>query len=230
MYESPIEVLRVCAISENCLAGAYLGQLLQADRRMSAVSLKQYLDLSPAQRRNMIFAIDQCGLEIPLNEYIKRLRGQCLNPKFIVLDYEKSTDEIVRLLVMGAHGYLPHAEASRKLIPAVFAVARNEFWVPQQAFQEFLREVAAALRKGSDGRHPTTPRENEILELVRRRLSNKEIAEILQIRVSTVKFHVSNILSKLHVRSRHELTEAPSGDLWMRVWRGQGEGCDFRRN
>lgn len=41
------------------------------------------------------------------------------------------------------------------------------------------------------------------------RLSNKEIAELLHIRVSTVKFHLSNILAKLHVTSRHELTETP---------------------
>lgn len=206
--------LQVCFIAQNCLAGAYLGQLLQADPRVRAVSLKLYLRLSPAQRRNMIFAIDQSGLEIPLSQYIKYLRGQCLNSKFIVLDYEKTADEIVRLLVMGAHGYVPHGEASRTLIQAVFAIARNQLWVPHEAFQEFLHEVASVLRKESDGRHPTTPREDEILELVRRRLSNKEIAEILQIRLSTVKFHLSNILSKLHVSSRYELTETPSGVPW----------------
>ena len=169
----------------------------------------------------MIFAIDQCGLEVPLNEYIRHFRRQCLNSKFVVLDYEKTTDEIVRLLVMGVHGYIPHAEASRTLIRAVFAIARNQLWVPHEAFQQFLYEVASVLRKENDGRHPTTLREDEILELVRRRLSNKEIAEILQIRVSTVKFHLSNILSKLHVSSRPELTETPSGELWrMRLWRG----------
>jgi Bacterial regulatory proteins, luxR family len=42
------------------------------------------------------------------------------------------------------------------------------------------------------------------MELVRRRLYNREIAELLQIRVSTIKFHLSNILSKMHVNSRSD--------------------------
>lgn len=223
--------LKVCFIAQNCLAGAYLGQLLRADWRVRPVSLKLYLRLSPAQRNNMIFAIDQCGLQMPVSEYFKHLRGQCLDSKFIVLDHDKTTDEIVRLLVMGAHGYVPHGEASRTLIRAVLAIASNRLWVPHEAFQEFLHEAASALRKGSDGRHLTTPREDEILELVRRRLSNKEIAEILQIRVSTVKFHLSNVLSKLHVSSRHELTETPSGELWrMRLWQGRAEDRPLHRN
>jgi NarL family two-component system response regulator LiaR len=206
--------LTVCFLAQNCLAEAYLGQLLHAERRIRPFILKDYLRFSPTRRRNTIFVIDQCGLEVPLCEYLRQLRERCLDAKFIVLDHAQSKEEIVRLLVMGAHGYVPHADASRTLIRAVFSVAANQLWVPHDAFQEFLLEVGSVLRRGTDGRHSTTPREDEILQLVRRRLSNKEIAELLQIRVCTVKFHLSNILSKLHASSRHDLTEAPSGKLW----------------
>jgi NarL family two-component system response regulator LiaR len=116
--------------------------------------------------------------------------------KFLVLDYEKSKEEIVRILVMGAHGYVPHAEVSRSLIHAILSIAEGQLWVTQEVFKEFLLEVGCALRKDIHPRETTTPREDEILELVRRRLSNREIADLLQIRVSTVKFHLSNILSK----------------------------------
>ena len=60
----------------------------------------------------------------------------------------------------------------------------------------------------------TTPRENEILELVRMCLSNREIAELLQIRVSTVKFHLSNILSKMPAKNRRDLRAVPSEQVW----------------
>ena len=70
------------------------------------------------------------------------------------------------------------------------------------------------LRKDARDRQTTTARENEILELVRVRLSNKEIAELLQIRVSTVKFHLSNILSKMQAKSRRDLRAVPSEQLW----------------
>jgi DNA-binding CsgD family transcriptional regulator len=50
-----------------------------------------------------------------------------------------------------------------------------------------------------------TSREKDVLGLLLRRLSNKEIASILGITDRTVKFHVGNLLNKLQVRSRHEL-------------------------
>ncbi len=109
---------------------------------------------------------------------------------------------------------VPHAEVSRALVRAIFLVAANEFWVPHDAFLEFLREAASVLRKDARDRQTTTARENEILELVRVRLSNKEIAELLQIRVSTVKFHLSNILSKMQAKSRRDLRAVPSEQLW----------------
>ncbi len=52
-----------------------------------------------------------------------------------------------------------------------------------------------------------TPRESQILELVKRRLSNKEIAGIRRVQESTVKFHLSNIFSKLRVPNRQALID-----------------------
>lgn len=206
--------LQVCSVAQNCLAEAYLEQLLRADPRICPLNLKQYAELSPARRSNLIFVIDQCGLEIPLRECLKQLRDHSSNARFLVLDDRKSKEEIVRILTMGAHGYVSHTDASKALIRAIFCIAANQLWVPHDVLHEFLREISAVLRRDTQARQTPTPREDEILELVRRRLSNREIAELLQIRVSTVKFHLSNILSKLHAHTRRDLTEAPSGQLW----------------
>ena len=155
----------------------------------------------------MVFVIDQCGLELPLSEYVKRLSSKCAGARFVVLDSCNDKDEIVRLLIMGVHGYVPHEEAQNTLTRAVLSVAADQLWVASDVFQKFLTEVGSVLRRrAGQTRRFTTPREDEILELVRRRLSNREIAELLQIRISTVKFHLSNILSKLHASSRHDLT------------------------
>src|SRR5713226_740331 len=206
--------LQVCSVAQNCLAEAYLEQLLREDPRICPLNLKQYAQLSPTRRRNLIFVIDQCGLEIPLCECLRQLRDHSSDARFLVLDDEKSKEEIVRILIMGAHGYVSHTDAPSTLIRAIFCIASNQLWVPHEVLPEFLREVSTVLRKNTQARQTTTPREDEILELVRRRLSNREIAELLQIRVSTVKFHLSNILSKLHAHSRHDLTGAPSQQLW----------------
>ncbi len=206
--------LRVCSVGQNCLAEAYLRQLLYTDRHLLAFSVREYARLSPASRQNIVFVIDQCGLEIPLCECLRQLREDCLNAKFLVMDHEKPREEIVRLLFMGAHGYVPHADVSGTLIRAILFVAAGHLWVTPEVLHDFLSEVGSVLRKDFHARQTTTRREDEILELVRRRLSNREIANLLQIRVSTVKFHLSNILSKLHARNRHDLTDTSSTKLW----------------
>ena len=199
----------VCCVTENCLVEAYLGQLLGADRRFRPLNWERYTRLSPTCRRDTVFLVDQCGLDTPLCECLKKLRGDCANAKFLVLGYEKSKEEILRLLVMGAQGYVAHENVSDALARAILCVAAGQLWVPPQVLQEFLCEVGHILRKDVHHRQTPTPREGEILELVRRRLSNREIADLLKIRVSTVKFHVSNIFSKLHASSRRELADAP---------------------
>jgi len=203
--------VQACCVSGNYLAEAYLMQHLRADRRIHPLSLKQYARLSPNGCRNIVFVVDQLGLEVPLSECIRQLCERSAGAKFVVLGHDKPTEEIVRLLIMGVHGYIRHADVARALIPAIFLVASGALWVTGQAFHQFLSAAGHALRKNARAPETTTAREDEILELVRRRLSNREIGELLQIRVSTVKFHLSNILSKLHVHNRRELAEAPEG-------------------
>ncbi|MBI2956919.1 MAG: helix-turn-helix transcriptional regulator [Acidobacteria bacterium] len=62
-----------------------------------------------------------------------------------------------------------------------------------------------AARRASALRLSLTKRERQVMEFLLRRFSNKEIAEIIGISERTVKFHVSNILTKLQVNSRDEL-------------------------
>ncbi len=61
------------------------------------------------------------------------------------------------------------------------------------------------MRKGSNDAHQVTPRESEILDLLRLGQSNKEIAEYLRTRVSIVKFHATHVLAKLQISSRQDL-------------------------
>lgn len=201
---------------QNGLAEAYLEQLLRKDPRICLLTLKHFGQLSPIRRRGVLFVIDQCGLEITFCECLRQLRNHALDARVLVLDNQKSTEEIIRILLMGAHGYVSHPDVSRALIPAVISIARNQLWIPPEVLPDFLREVSSVLRKDNRARQTTTPREDEILELVRRRFSNREIAEFLQIRVSTVKFHLSNILSKSHAKNRHELT-LPNGQLLLKT-------------
>jgi DNA-binding NarL/FixJ family response regulator len=211
---TPRTSLQVCCVTQNRLAETYLKQLLRADRRILPLNLREYSQLAPSCRGNVIFVTDKCGLEIPLRECLRQLRDLSSDSKFLVLDDQKSKEEILEFLIMGAHGYVSHTDAPRVLVRAVLCIANNQAWIPPDLLPDVLHEVGCALRKKNQTRKPTTPREEEVLELVSRRLSNREIADLLQIRVSTVKFHLSNILSKFHVSNRRELTGSGSQNQW----------------
>lgn len=205
--------VRVCLVAESCLAERYLRNLLHEYSQVRVLGLRHYLCLSPTQRARTTFVVDLCGLEVPLYECLKELRARCPGARFLLLGNEKSKEELLRLLAIGAQGYIQYPAVARSLVKAIFSVAANRLWVPHEVFQAFLQEASSALRKDGQARKNATPRENQILELVRRRLSNREIAMRLQIQVSTVKFHLSNILSKMYVNSRRDLLDVPSGQV-----------------
>ena len=210
--------LQVCSVAQNCLAEAYLNQLLRTDPSVQVLDLKHCVQRSAPRRSGIVFVIDLCGLEMPLYECLKELRKQCSDAKFLALDDHNSKEEIVRMLVMGVHGYVPHHSVPSTLVRAISCVGANHLWLPPELLPEFLTDVGSVLQRYA-GQEVTTPREDEILELVRRRLSNREISELLHVSLSTVKFHVSNILSKLHANNRREL----AGISWQSVWKMQSQ-------
>jgi len=108
-------------------------------------------------------------------------------------------DRYVRgMLEAGAVGYLLKEEAPETIVAAVRAAAQGEGY--------FSPPVASKMAAWARGERPggLTEREVEVLQLVAKGPSNKEIAQTLSITVRTVDFHVSNILKKLEVTSRVE--------------------------
>lgn len=127
--------------------------------------------------------------------------------KVIVLTTFDDDEYIFDALRMGAAGYLLKDVASTKLVEAIRATARGdsilEPSVAAKVIEEFSRiSSMVPARKMDQLVEPLSERELEILFLISRGASNKEIAEQLIIAEGTVKNHVSHILSKLGVRDR----------------------------
>jgi len=120
----PQTAVQVCVVAQNRRAEAYLCQLLSRERLIRALTLKHFMLRSPLQRRNTVFIVDQCGLEVPLGESLRHLRPRSPDPRFVILDHEKSDEGIVHFLPVGAHGYVPHAEVSRALVRRSFLLLR----------------------------------------------------------------------------------------------------------
>lgn len=111
------------------------------------------------------------------------------------------------LLRLGAKGLLRHADAHDQLLRALRGVAKGGFWVPRKLLSSFVDSVLRAKRGGHGGRWSVqlSRRETQVFESLLDNLSNKEIAAKLRISERTVKFHVSNVLTKFGVGRRADL-------------------------
>jgi DNA-binding NarL/FixJ family response regulator len=120
------------------------------------------------------------------------------------------------LLRQGVKGLLSYAEAPRGLSQAVLRVASGGYWVRPAALSSFLASILPELQgsRAMAAEVEISRRQHEVLDLLLENLSNKEIAGKLFVSERTVKFHVSNLLSKFHARGRADLII-----LWMRSLR-----------
>ncbi len=123
-------------------------------------------------------------------------------------------DHVLGALVAGADGYLVKSEDPERILAAVRAVHHGDAVLSPSA----TRTVVAALRtRPEPGPAPSaafTRREEEVLALVARGLSNQQISRELFVEVTTVKSHLSHALAKLGLDSRVQAA------LWWRQHRG----------
>jgi DNA-binding NarL/FixJ family response regulator len=111
------------------------------------------------------------------------------------------------LLHLGAKGLLSYPEARGQLPRALKAVSNGGFWVPRALLSSFVDSILHGRPKGrrSNWSARLSPREIQVLDLLLDNLSNKEIASKMKIAERTVKFHVSNVLTKFGVHRRADL-------------------------
>jgi len=127
------------------------------------------------------------------------------NTKVLVLSASGEEADVLAAVKAGASGYLLKSATAAELVAAVRAVLSGEpVFSPSLAalvLGEFRRVAAGGAPAGSG----LTERETEVLRLVAKGYSYREIAGRLVVSVRTVQNHVQNIFRKLHVNSRYEL-------------------------
>lgn len=134
-------------------------------------------------------------------EATRLVREHCPEVQVIALTSFQEIDLIERALQAGAIGYMLKNVSAEELAKAIRDAHAGRSTLSQEATKVL---IDATRQRGSQPDYGLTERETEVLALLGRGLSNAEIADDLVVSVSTVKFHVRNILSKLGVSSRTE--------------------------
>jgi DNA-binding NarL/FixJ family response regulator len=126
------------------------------------------------------------------------------NVKVVVLTTFEEDDYIFEALSAGASGFLLKRTKPEELIAAIHTVAEGDSLLSPSVTRRVIDRMARQPSPVASSRRldELTPREREVLELVARGLSNREIADSFVIEESTVKTHVKRILMKLGLRDR----------------------------
>jgi DNA-binding NarL/FixJ family response regulator len=188
-----VRLLRDGLTSNLAQAGDLEVVLAAADWR-AAAPLAQ--DLEP----------DVVLLDVPLAEgraAVHAFAAAAPSARLVALFVTEEEREIVCWAEAGVAGYVTRDNSLPELVDVIRCVARDEMPCSPRVAATLLRHVR---RLAAD--RPLTPRltarELQVVRLIERGLSNKEIGSQLRIEVATVKNHVHNILEKLEVRSRVE--------------------------
>ena len=154
-----------------------------------------------------VLIIDANALPFALAAFLRTARTVFHNARVLIIGNHLSDDELCRLLFHGASGFVGYQKVEEEICAAVDALTQGHLWFPPQLLERYVM-LSSALEKQTRGDHGgLSPRETEVIGLLQRRLSNKEIGCALGISERTVRFHLQNIFEKLGVHDRHSALE-----------------------
>jgi DNA-binding NarL/FixJ family response regulator len=127
--------------------------------------------------------------------------------RFLALSVSDAAEDVIGVIRAGARGYVTKTISGDELTSAVTRVADGDAVFSPRLAGFVLDAFREGDRVGDDAElNELTPREREVLQLIARGYRYKEIAARLHLSVKTVEAHVSSVLRKLQLSSRHELT------------------------
>jgi DNA-binding NarL/FixJ family response regulator len=126
--------------------------------------------------------------------------------KTLMLSMHDSEQFLFEALKAGASGYVLKSGADTDIVDAVRAAMRGDSYLYPSAVTTLVRDYVERGGRGEERFDVLTPRELEVLKLIAEAYTNKQIADALFISIKTVERHRQNILDKLGMRDRVELT------------------------
>lgn len=126
-------------------------------------------------------------------------------PKIVLLTAQLHEDELIEALQLGVRGFVLKEMATKLLIECLLRVHAGGQWLEKDSANRAMAKLVRRENKGREIASLLTPREIEVVRLVAKGMTNKEIATQFCIADGTVKIHLHNIYEKLGINRRVEL-------------------------
>lgn len=138
-------------------------------------------------------------------EATRRLRELLPDIRVLILTVHDDKSMVQEAIQAGAAGYILKRAAVSELVNAIQAVSRGDMYVHLPMTRALQAEATAMPSSDQVAAETLTPREIEVLRLIARGHTNRQIAHLLTLSVRTVESHRANLMDKLDLRSRVEL-------------------------
>ena len=206
--------IRLFIVSGNRLLREVLGRLFKARARIS-VTISEHLN-SEAARLIVSMNVDVLLLDtakplIDEQEYVQAMRDDLPSLRIILMGMEQDDLLFLEAAKHGAVGYLLRDASASDIVAAVRAVAQDAAVIPPQFSRTLLEYVAHRVRTESSAivqvPFPLTRRERQLVPLIARGLTNKEIAAHFNLAEQTIKNHIHRLCNKVGAEGRINLLE-----------------------
>ncbi len=208
-------MLRILIADDHPLFAESLSRLVsQLDEDVETVEAGDFPEAVKMAREKAPFDLILTDLRMPgMSEFagVRALRDAAPSVPIVVVTGFESRTSLERCLESGAQGFLPKSSQPSVMLNAIRVVLLGEIYVPPSLFSSEPESAETTSTRGMDGRslremHPNiqrlTRRQLGVLALIGQGLSNRDIAENLNISEGTVKVHVGAILKTLGVSNR----------------------------
>jgi len=147
---------------------------------------------------------------------VELVKSEVPTAKIVIMDIQPGHDEIVEFVKAGVEGFIMKDATLEELAATIRLVAGGVKILPPQMtgslFSQMASQPVGRGRPAALDSARTTPREAEVINLIKEGCSNKEIAKRLHIATDTVKSHVRNIMEKLSMHTRLQISAFAHGE------------------
>jgi DNA-binding NarL/FixJ family response regulator len=206
---APNDTIRVAIIDDNRLVREALTAMLNRLTDIRVVSSDVADSASLAETKPDVLLLDVGLRDQDSLRLAATLRQENPNARIIVMDLLPVNEEIMEYVNAGVSGFVLKDASFDEFLATIRSVAMGTKVLPPRMTESLFSQIAREVT----GQEPAqvledvrmTPREREVIDLIGEGLSNKEIAQRLNIATHTVKSHVRNVMEKLALHTRLQI-------------------------